>query len=82
MDSVGTEFVGVASGVNSAIARIAGLFATALIGLVLIKAAAGPEALIDRFHTAAFIGAALAVASSLSAALLCRPRVTGDAGSG
>ncbi|MGZ0189591.1 MAG: MFS transporter [Alphaproteobacteria bacterium] len=82
MDSVGTEFVGVASGVNSAIARIAGLFATALIGLVLIKAAAGPEALIDRFHTAAFIGAALAVASSLSALLLCRPRVTDDAGSG
>jgi EmrB/QacA subfamily drug resistance transporter len=62
--SVDANHVGSASGFNSAVARSGGLVATALIGAVL--AATGP-ALAGAFGIAAMIGAALCLASALSA---------------
>jgi hypothetical protein len=62
--SVDAQHVGSASGFNSAVARTGGLVATALIGAVLV--ATGP-ALISAFGSAAMVGAALCLASALSA---------------
>ncbi|MBU4056100.1 MAG: MFS transporter, partial [Proteobacteria bacterium] len=62
--SVDAHHVGSASGFNSAVARTGGLVATALVGAVL--AATGP-ALISAFGSAAMVGAALCLASALSA---------------
>ena len=62
--SVDARHVGSASGFNSAVARTGGLVATALIGAVLV--ATGP-ALISAFGAAAMVGAALCLASALSA---------------
>ncbi|MDB5618408.1 DHA2 family efflux MFS transporter permease subunit [Tardiphaga sp.] len=62
--SVDARHVGSASGFNSAVARTGGLVATALIGAVM--AATGP-ALTGAFGTATIIGAALCLASALSA---------------
>lgn len=56
MQSVDADHVGAASGFNSALARIGGLLATALLGFVF--AAAGDDAaLVTRIHYAAVIGA-------------------------
>jgi EmrB/QacA subfamily drug resistance transporter len=65
--SVGPRYTGSASGFNSAVARLGGLIATALLGGVL--AAEGGN-LIGQFHVAAIAGAGLALASSASAFLL------------
>ena len=62
--SVDAGHAGSASGFNSAVARTGGLVATALIGAVM--AATGP-ALTGAFAVAAMIGAALCLASALSA---------------
>ncbi|MDB5655745.1 MAG: Drug resistance transporter EmrB/QacA subfamily [Tardiphaga sp.] len=62
--SVDARHVGSASGFNSAVARTGGLVATALIGAVM--AANGP-ALAAAFGVAAVVGAALCLASALSA---------------
>lgn len=74
LDAAPAQYVGAASGVNSAIARIAGLIATALIGFVLI-AADSPSDLASNVSSAAYAGAGLAVFSALCAvALLPRKR--------
>ena len=69
MASVERDHVGTASGFNSAVARVAGLIATALLGLVFARqgSAAG---FISAFHTAALVGAASALVASASATLL------------
>lgn len=70
LSSVGDRYSGVASGVNNAISRIAGLVATALLGALLIGAS---EGLTAGFALAAWAGAALAAASALSAWFLVEP---------
>jgi predicted MFS family arabinose efflux permease len=65
--SVGPRYTGSASGFNSAVARLGGMIATALLGGVLGAEGAN---LIRQFHVAAIAGAVLALASSASAFLL------------
>jgi EmrB/QacA subfamily drug resistance transporter len=65
--SVDARHTGVASGLNSAVARTGGLVATALLGGVL---AASGAALIAGFRTASVVCAVTCVAASLSAFLL------------
>jgi EmrB/QacA subfamily drug resistance transporter len=69
--SVGPRYTGSASGFNSAIARLGGLIATALLGGVL--GAEGGK-LIGQFHIAVIAGAVLALASSASAFFLMPAR--------
>jgi EmrB/QacA subfamily drug resistance transporter len=59
MTSVAAERVGLASGFNSAVARVAGLIATALLGFVFARQASA-EAFMIGFRVAALIGAASA----------------------
>jgi MFS family permease len=66
MESVDADHVGAASGFNSALARIGGLLATALLGFVF--AAAGDDAaLVARIQYAAMTGAACCVVAAVCA---------------
>jgi predicted MFS family arabinose efflux permease len=67
--SVDHGHTGTASGLNSAVARIGGLVATALLGAVLAEAGA---ALVGAFHGAVLVGVALCVGAALTAFLLLR----------
>jgi MFS family permease len=69
MASVDTDHVGIASGFNSAVARVAGLVATALLGLVFAKQGA-LNAFVPAFRAAAYVGAASAVVAGIFAILL------------
>jgi EmrB/QacA subfamily drug resistance transporter len=64
LGSVDPRHTGSASGFNSAVARIGGLVATALLGAVL---AAEGDLLIKAFHVASMIAAAASVAAALAA---------------
>jgi EmrB/QacA subfamily drug resistance transporter len=64
LTSVDARHTGVASGLNSAVARSGGLVATALLGSVL---AATSNQLLSAFHAAMIAGAAACAAASLSA---------------
>jgi EmrB/QacA subfamily drug resistance transporter len=69
--SVDSAHTGSASGFNSAVSRIGGLIATALLGAAL--AASGQELLVEA-HAAALAGAMMAIAASASAFMLVRER--------
>jgi EmrB/QacA subfamily drug resistance transporter len=73
MTSVDADHVGLASGFNSAVARIAGLIATALLGFVFARQDS-TEAFMLGFRAAALIGAASAALAAASALLLIHPR--------
>ncbi len=67
LSSVDATHTGSASGLNSAVARLGGLIATALLGTVL---AAKGHSLLTAFHVAMIAGAATCIAASLSAMAL------------
>ncbi len=70
LSSVRTDNTGAASGLNSAVSRLGGLIATALLGAVL--GASGP--LLTRgFHGAVIVGAVACVVAGLSAFALLTP---------
>jgi len=71
MASVDTDHVGVASGFNSAVARIAGLVATALLGLVFAKQDSS-VAFVHAFRAASLLGAASAILAAAFAIVLIR----------
>jgi len=71
MESVPEDHAGAASGFNSAIARVAGLIATALLGMLFV--ATTKEALVASFHAAAWVGAVSALLAAISAWVLIRP---------
>jgi EmrB/QacA subfamily drug resistance transporter len=77
MASVDTDHVGIASGFNSAVARIAGLMATALLGLVFSKQDSS-SAFIPAFRAAAFVGATSAVVAGMFALMLIRADASGS----
>jgi len=65
--SAGAEHGGAASGLNSAVSRVGGVVATALLGAVLASSGAG---FIAAFRIAALAGAAVALAAAASVAVL------------
>jgi EmrB/QacA subfamily drug resistance transporter len=71
MSSVDADHVGAASGFNSAVARMGGLIATALLGFVFADQGS-PAALVASAHVAAIVGAGLAALAGASAFLLVR----------
>ena len=73
MASVNADHVGLASGFNSAMARIAGLVATALLGFVFARQESA-ERFVTAFRAAAIIGAASAVLAAGFALLLIGPK--------
>ena len=69
--SVDADHVGMASGFNSAVARVGGLTATALLGFVFVKQDAH-AALLASAHSAALVGAAMAASAGVCALALIR----------
>lgn len=70
LGAVDSAHSGSASGFNSAVSRLGGVIATALVGVIL--GASGGQLLLD-FHFAAMAGAVMAGAASLSALVLLSP---------
>lgn len=78
MTSVDAEQVGLASGFNSAVARIAGLIATALLGFVFARQQSADSFMIG-VRAAALVGAASAALAAASAFFLIDSATTGRA---
>jgi hypothetical protein len=78
MASVDPGYVGAASGFNSAVARIAGLIATALLGFVFAQQGSA-DAFIAGFRVAVLVGAASAAVAAGCAFLLIRPSISPSA---
>ena len=72
MASVDPDRVGLASGFNSAVARVAGLMATALLGFVFARQGSAAS-FMSGFRAAALIGAASAALAAGSAFWLIQP---------
>lgn len=77
MNSVNADHVGLASGFNSAVARMGGLMATALLGFVFADQGSR-AALVASAHVAALVGAGLAALAGASAFLLIRNQPSKD----
>ncbi|MDP9091320.1 MAG: DHA2 family efflux MFS transporter permease subunit [Pseudomonadota bacterium] len=75
MASVDTDHVGAASGFNSAVARIAGLVATALLGFLFAREGSA-EGFMAGFRVAALIGGASAALAALCAVAMIHPQQT------
>jgi EmrB/QacA subfamily drug resistance transporter len=71
MNSVDADHIGAASGFNSAVARIGGLIATALLGFVFVEQGAR-DALMANAHTAAWVGAVTAAVAGACALIFIR----------
>ena len=71
MAAVDNDHVGAASGFNSAVARIAGLVATALLGFVLARQGSAAD-FIAGFRTAAIVGGVSAALAAACGLLLIR----------
>ena len=71
MASVATDRVGAASGFNSAVARIAGLVATALLGFVFAREGSSAD-FVAGFRLAAMVGGGAAMVAALCALVLIR----------
>ena len=67
LGSVDEKHVALASGFNSAVSRIGGLIATALLGVVLARQG---EALLGGFHGALVAAAVVTAAASVAALIL------------
>jgi hypothetical protein len=67
MNAVPEHEVGLASGVNNTVARVAGLLAVAVLGAV---AQGASHSLVESFRVVALAAGALALAAALCAALL------------
>jgi EmrB/QacA subfamily drug resistance transporter len=76
MESVAADRVGIASGINNAVARISGLIATASLGFVFARQESA-AAFIVGFRIAAIAGAASAALAAACALLFVRPSAGG-----
>ena len=77
--SVDVDHVGAASGFNSAVARIAGLIATALLGFVFLLQQGPVERFVAGFRMAALIGAGSAAVAGACALVFMRSATDGTA---
>jgi EmrB/QacA subfamily drug resistance transporter len=73
MVSIDQANVGLGSGINNAVARIAGLFATALLGFVFVGDVSA-QAFIPPYHQAAWIGTVSCLLAGAAAIILVQDR--------